>query len=180
MAELITVILGRLEDRYGIAAFERTVPERVKLLRQRVIARLENSGRRGDPQRRQQQQDLDDLFFVMQLYSYPVDYLTEQPTLERLAETFDKLEEDVLGVRTARRRGLRRAIVSFGEPVLAEPEQRPKTNAADLTWQLQTRVQSLLDELNDSDLAEQVEAPRRPAVSAPAGRGALHVSGSAA
>ena len=40
--------------------------------------------------------DLEDLFLVVQLYSYPGDYVAEKPSIERMAETLDKLEEDVL------------------------------------------------------------------------------------
>jgi len=39
---------------------------------------------------------MDDLFFVIQLYSYPGDYVAERPVIERIAETLDKFEEDVL------------------------------------------------------------------------------------
>ena len=60
--------------------------------------------------------DMDDLFFVIQLFSYPGDYVAERPTIERIAETLDKFEEDVLradfpGIRGRRgaRRPLRRA-----------------------------------------------------------------------
>src|SRR3712207_8394705 len=47
----------------------------------------------------------DALPILVQLYSYPGDYLAERPTIERLAETVDKLEEDGLGYHMARPRG---------------------------------------------------------------------------
>lgn len=145
MHALQSALLARLEDRYRVAAPRGSVPERVKELRRRVIARLEAADAAA---RDQLQRDLDDLFFVMQLFSYPPDYLAGNPTLERLAETVDKLEEDILHVPTAQPRGIRRATVLFGEPVLAEPGQLRQTAAAALTHALQTRVQELLDELN--------------------------------
>ncbi len=40
---------------------------------------------------------MDTVFLIVQLYSYPGDYLLEHPSTERVAETLDKLEEDVLG-----------------------------------------------------------------------------------
>ena len=46
--------------------------------------------------RQRLQEELDDLFLAVQLYSYPGDYVAEEPTIERMAETLDKFEEDVL------------------------------------------------------------------------------------
>jgi 1-acyl-sn-glycerol-3-phosphate acyltransferase len=146
MHDLQFALLGRLEDRYQVAAPRGAVPERVKELRRRVIAQREATSESAVRERLQR--DLDDLFFVMQLFSYPADYLAGRPTLERLAETVDKLEEDVLHVPTARTRGIRRATVIFGEPVLAEPAAWLQTNAAGLTETLQGRVQELVDQLN--------------------------------
>ena len=140
---LLSAVLGRLEDRYLVTAPRATVPERVKQLRLRVIARREATTVRSEQV--QFERDLEDLFFVMQLFSYPADYLAGQPSLERLAETLDKLEEDVLRVPTARKRGTRRAIVTFGEPVLVEASDSRAAAVRSVTGLLQTRVQGLLD-----------------------------------
>ncbi len=40
--------------------------------------------------------DLEDLFLVVQSFSYPGDYVDAKPSIERMAETLDKFEEDVL------------------------------------------------------------------------------------
>ena len=58
------------------------------------------------------------MFLVVQLYSYPGDYVAESPTIERVAETLDKFEEDVLNRFSATVRGSRRSRVAFGEPIL--------------------------------------------------------------
>ena len=141
--ELLSAILGRMEDRYGVWKPAPAVPERVKELRRRTIAVLESNV--PVTSRERLESDMNDLFLVMQLFSYPADYLTGSPSIERMAETVDKLEEDVLQVSTAQKRGLRRAAVEFGEPVLAEPAAFQRANAAELTLQLQSRVQQLLD-----------------------------------
>ena len=68
---------------------------------------------------------MDDLFFVMQLYSYPGDYLADNPTIERLAETLDKFEEDVLGARHPFTvRGRRTVSIRFGKPLLLPTGKR--------------------------------------------------------
>jgi 1-acyl-sn-glycerol-3-phosphate acyltransferase len=161
---LIRALLARLEDRYrvaeaGFSAPRRSIPERVKELRRRCIVRGESAVDAGE--REQAQRDLADLFFVMQLYSYPADYLAGKPSVERLAETVDKLEEDVLHVRSAGLRGPRRAIVSFGEPVLAEPDAT-SDDAEAITRALELRVQDLLDAVNGSAMMPHLETAGLP------------------
>lgn len=91
---------------------------------------------------------MDDLFFVVQLSSYPGDYLAQQPSVERIAETLDKFEEDVLQANYPAVRGIRRVVVRFGEPLEA-PKQRQGRDAV-VAWTnvLESRVQGLLDQVN--------------------------------
>ena len=77
--------------------------------------------------------------------SYPGNYVADEPSIERMAETLDKFEEDVLGYATARIRGARRATVTFGEPIPIEPRKGKKEAAAALTRMMEERVQALLD-----------------------------------
>ncbi|MEX0819027.1 MAG: lysophospholipid acyltransferase family protein [Pirellulaceae bacterium] len=150
---LVGLILGRMEDRFQIASPRASVPERVKQLRQVLIANLERHPA-NHSQRPRWEQDLDDLFFAMQLFSYPADYLAGHPSIERLAETLDKFEEDVLGAPTASLRGARRAIVQFGEPVAAQPGKRRPGAVDDLTHALHAGVQQMLDQIGPSVATE--------------------------
>ncbi len=141
---LADVVLSRLEAHYGVATRGASTPERVKELRHQVIERRRQLSRL-DPAQADLSRDLDDLFFVVQLFSYPGDYVTENPTIERMAETIDKFEEDFLGAPTARIRGTRRATVTFGQPVVIE-RHGAREGARRLTRALEDRVQQLLDE----------------------------------
>ena len=141
---LIDFILSWLEDRYTLDAGHATVPERVKLLRQQAIRRLVESPE-GSPERRQCEEDITDLFLAVQLFSYPGDYVAEDPSIERIAETIDKLEEDVLGVKTATIRGSRKATVTLGEPIPVPSGRRERLSATELTRLLEARVQGLLN-----------------------------------
>ena len=58
---------------------------------------------------------MEDLFIV-QSYSYPGDYVVDHPSVDRMAETIDKFEEDVLQKTTATIKAERRVKVTFGEP----------------------------------------------------------------
>ena len=145
IAVLQEQVLKGIERRYGIEAGDATVPERVKALRKAAIERLEDLDP-NDPARAEAERDLDDLFFVVQLLSYPGDYVAQRPSLERIAETLDKFEEDVLGKSTATIRGTRKAIVTFGEPFPVEKGRDRKASGPGLTRKLEERVQKLLDE----------------------------------
>ena len=70
--------------------------------------------------------------------------MAEDPIVERIAETIDKLEEDVLGAKTATIRGSRKATVTLGEPMPIPSGKRQRMSATELTRQFESRVQDLL------------------------------------
>jgi hypothetical protein len=114
-----------------------------------VIKAAEQDG--TTPQSKSQlARDLEDLFFVIQLFSYPGDYVAQRPTIERIAETLDKFEEDVLRADYPGIRGTRRAIVRFGEPIVVPKEREAKGAVEKWTDLVESRVQGLLDEINGS------------------------------
>jgi hypothetical protein len=82
------------------------------------------------------------------LYSYPGDYLQENPTWERMAETLDKLEEDALGASYPSVRGQRRALVRFDEPIELPKEKDRSITPATLTDTIERRVQTMLDRMS--------------------------------
>ena len=137
-------ILHRLEERHEVQPGDGTIPERVKELRRLTLARLEDLSE-DDPQYRQSNDDLDDLYLVVQLFSYPGDYVAERPSIERLAETLAKFEEDVLSNHTSTLQATRRATVYLGEPIAVERARDRKTATRELTDLLENRVQEMLD-----------------------------------
>ena len=145
-------ILSRLEQQHQIKVASDRSPERVKSLRQQIIQKAEQRDNlptdRGS-YFRGLEQDMDDLFFVMQLYSYPGDYLRKKPTTERLAETIDKLEEDILGLDLPNVRGSRRVEIQFGEPIQVKPTDKRRHEVAKLSHTMQASVQTIIDQLNE-------------------------------
>lgn len=134
-------ILSCIEERYGLDGDGKIIPERVKACRQKAIAQLDED---VSPEcRSAAERDLEDLYLVTQLFSYPGDYVAEKPGLYRMAETLDKFEEDILDRRTATIRGTRRASVTFGEPIAVS--DFGKRDAPQLTRLLEKRVQAILD-----------------------------------
>lgn len=146
---LCTTLLGRLEQQFELRTDVQNIPQRVKRLRQKVISQLVDLAP-GDPRRLELQNVLDDVFLAVQLFSYPYEYLAESPTVERIAETIDKLEEDVLGVPHATVRGTRRASVVIGEPIPIESRKDQQPSVSQLTETIESRVQGLLDGLVES------------------------------
>ncbi len=147
VSALADMVLSRLEQRHGIKNKAAGVPERVKELRRVVIKQLEPSGDPTD-ERRQLAADMDDLFFVIQLYSYPGDYVAQQPSIERIAETLDKFEEDVLKADYPGIRGERRAVVRFGPPLEVPKDRDSRNTVAEWTDLMEQKVQGLLDKIN--------------------------------
>ena len=118
------------------------MPERAAELRKHIIERSARPECAGGGQNEAER--MEDIFVAVQLYSYAPGYVVQRPTIERIAETVDKLEEDVLGLRTATIRGRRRATIRFGEPLLIEQagdRAAPRSIAA----QMQDRVQALIE-----------------------------------
>ncbi len=140
-------VLSGLEESLNIRASGET-PLRVKTLRHHLIEALEETD--GDTPRIQQLGEyMEDLFFVMQLYSYRGDYLLKSPSVERLAETLDKFEEDILQLDLPTVRGRRRVRIHFGEPIDIPAGRQPRERVVELTNQTQQCVQAIIDSMNN-------------------------------
>jgi hypothetical protein len=151
LGSLRSTILDRIEGRRLGRRRDGSVPERVKELRHACLEAL------ADPATTPEaasslRRDLNDLFVVVQLYSYPGDYVAERPTFERVSETLLKFRQDVFNTtEMAAPRTPRRAFVLFGEPIdvatFLAASSRPRVAASSLTTELEHRIQSLLDSL---------------------------------
>ena len=146
ITSLAARVLEPMEATHGAAADGSSVPERVKHLRRGILEKL-NNAETTDEQRGQLNKDLDDIFLVVQLFSYPGDYVAAAPTIERLAETIDKFEEDVLNLPTASIKADREATVVFDEPIVVE-SIKSRTAGRELTAKIEGRVQEMLNGLS--------------------------------
>ena len=144
---LADAVLTRLEASHSVPNKGGIIPERVKEVRRAVIKAIEQNGHSPELKQRLGS-EMNDLFFVIQLFSYPGDYVAERPTIERIAETLDKFEEDVLKVAYPGIRGERRAVVRFGEPIPVPKEREAKGSVERWTDLVESRVQGLLDAIN--------------------------------
>jgi 1-acyl-sn-glycerol-3-phosphate acyltransferase len=140
---LTEAILCSLEEQHGAPPAGCDVPERVRRLRQSAI-RQKEAAPSDDARAKQAARDLDAVNAAVRYYSYTHDYLSDEPTIEHLAEIVDKFEEDLLGVTTARARGRRRAVIQFGPPIPAAPFQEQADGVRALTEALEQQVRALL------------------------------------
>jgi hypothetical protein len=138
-------ILDHVEQRQELKAGSKSLPERVKAARQAIIAKLSEENLSTET-KTLLLDDLEDLFLVVQSFSYPGNYVIAKPSIERMAETLDKFEEDVLRQPTATVKARRSAKVFFGEPIEVVGDKKVKGQTATLTTQIEHAVQKMLDE----------------------------------
>ena len=141
-------LVKMIEDKHGQGKGDLSIPDRIRWLRGKIRKQLVDEENPPSPEMEYDlYDDLDTVFSAAQLYSYPGQYLSEEPSVNRIAETILKLEEDVLeeGTYPARMD----ASVRFGEPVdvakfLEERNLDPKTGAPAATEYLGTQIQGML------------------------------------
>lgn len=98
LTKLCESLLAEVEERHGSDPRASTPPERVRGQRYRIRKRLlDEANPLTDQQRMEMLDDLDRVFAALQAHSYIGDYLLENPTMDRHAETVMKLEEDLFG-----------------------------------------------------------------------------------
>lgn len=143
ISRLIAHLLETLEKRHHNKISTEPVPVRVKALRRHLLEAMCDQAV-DEPARHEAHDALEDLHMVLQLYSYPGDYITTKPSIERMAETIEKFEEDLDGA--AKLKGPRRAAVMLGEPIDVRPlcEGRPRAASTELTGKLETALRHLM------------------------------------
>ena len=151
IANLRNKLVGMIEEKHQQREESRSTPERVKMLRNSIRKKITNPKvDLSSEEKESLYDDLDTLFVAVQLYSYPGQYLQEERSVHRIAETILKLEEDVLG--EALYPAPRDVHVSFDEPLeiknfLKERSLNFKTGVAPLTTELSDKIQNMLKEL---------------------------------
>lgn len=138
-------ILSSVESRNDLDSAGKSVPERVKAARKSIMEKT-LSNELADDERLCLHNDMEDLFLVVQSYSYPGDYVVDHPSVDRMAETIDKFEEDVLQKTTATIKAERRVKVTFGEPVEVSSDRKVKSQTTTLTSTVEQRVQDMLNQ----------------------------------
>lgn len=138
LTRLVDDILVPLEAEWKIKKRERDVPGRVRSLRAAILPDLVE-GSITDAERERRWRQLARLYLAQQLSLYPAGYLAGSPTVERMLETVERLEEDLTDVATVHRPLA--VTVHVGEPI--EVGTSDQASAA-LMEEVRTRIETML------------------------------------
>jgi 1-acyl-sn-glycerol-3-phosphate acyltransferase len=165
----VSGVLQRLEQKVGLQNIEhKSLLERVCRVRRAIHLVRIDENRTADHSAAASWAD--EALLAFKVASYLGYYVHRQPTLDRYAETVEKLDEDIHS-RIAERIGRRRAFVKFGEPIdlsqFLANGKKLRESARELTLECEQSVQRGIDELNSinrSAGAELIAEPQVPHV----------------
>lgn len=141
LEKLIDRLLVPLEAEWLKGRREREIVQRVKLLRIAIVPDMANGSLdEGELERRWRQ--LADIYLAQQLAFYPPDYLSADPTPERLLETVERFEEDLTD--SARVHAPIRAVVDVGEAIEVSPERARGADGDPLMSAIRTQLEAML------------------------------------
>ena len=160
MQGLIDRLLTRLEEHWLGAAQSGPVVPRVKELRMKILPEMVQ-GSLTESERKRRWDQLADIYLSQQVASYPPDYLTSHPSVDRLLETVERYEEDLTDQVTVH--GNLHAIIEVGEAIEVNPKRDRHVETDPLMEQIETELQSMLDALaTESPIWEEDETPPSP------------------
>lgn len=154
---LIDRLLGPLEEEWFGARQGGGVVPRVKNLRMKITPEM-TQGTLAPEERARRWAQLADIYLAQQVSCYPIDYLTERLSIDRLLETVERYEEDLTDKVTVH--GRLKVVMEVGDPIEVSTERERGAAVDPLMAELERRLQGMLDALGkESKLYE--EAMRR-------------------
>jgi hypothetical protein len=141
---LINHLLCPIEQEWLGESRSGAVVPRVKALRIKLLPDM-IEGRVDDAERKRRWEQLEDTYLAQQLSLYPPDYVQAYPSVDRLLETVERLEEDLTGRATVH--GPQRAVIDVGEAIEVSPERDRSAEVDPLMTQIEDTLQGMLDQL---------------------------------
>lgn len=162
LQKLIDRLLKPLEERWLGAAQEGTTVPRVRTLRTKILPDMV-AGTIDAHERQRRWRDLADLYLAQQLSSYPPEYLTTRPSVDRVLETIEKFEEDLTD--RARIHGKLKVVLQVAPAIEVTTERDRKAAIDPLMLQIQQSLQGMMDQLalESPEIDEQTAAAIFPA-----------------
>ena len=142
--KLIDRLLKPIEERWLGGPQEGLTVPRVRALRTKILPDMV-AGKVDADERKRRWRDLADLYLAQQLSSYPPEYLTTRPSVDRVLETIEKLEEDLTD--SARLHGHLKVILQVGPAIEVSTERDRKAPIDPLMLQIQQSLQGMMDKL---------------------------------
>lgn len=156
LKKLTDQLAGTLEEELGMnCGTDFTIFDRVRKVRSKIHQLRSADNRHCQSVREKYRQLADRAIFTFRLIPYMIPSLTENPTLDRYAETVARMKEDLYSKSFAPF-GVRKAIAHIGAPVcvadsLAEAGGKVKDTVAGLTSHLEGAIQHGIDKINASN-----------------------------
>lgn len=141
IAGLIDRLLVPLENEWVKGRREKEIVGRVKLLRMAIVPEMA-SGTLDEAELQRRWRHLADMYLAQQLSCYPPDYLSDNPTPERLLETVERYEEDMTDV--VRIHTPMRAVVEVGAAIEVSPERARGTDTDPLMIAIREQLETML------------------------------------
>lgn len=141
---LLNRLLEPLETKWLKTPQQGGVISRIKGIRMKILPEMINE-EMSEENRKERWRDLEDTYLAQQISCYPEDYLAQLPSVDRILETVERFEEDLTD--KVRVHGKLKVIIHVDEAIEVSPERDRKAAVDPLMQQIQTRLQSILDEL---------------------------------
>jgi 1-acyl-sn-glycerol-3-phosphate acyltransferase len=141
LERLIDRLLVPLEAEWLKGRREKEIVQRVKLLRIALVPDMV-AGALAESELTRRWRQLADIYLAQQLAFYPPDYLSANPTPERLLETVERFEEDLTDV--ARIHPSIRAVVDVGEAIEVSPERTRSPDGDPLMNSIREQLETML------------------------------------
>jgi 1-acyl-sn-glycerol-3-phosphate acyltransferase len=136
-------LLGPIEAEWMGRVQSGPVVPRVRNLRTKILPDMVNS--RVDPaERTRRWKQLAEIYLAQQLACYPPDYLV-RPTVERVLEMIEKLEEDLTD--KARLHGHLRVVLDVGEAIEVSPDRDRTAPVDPVMTKIQQSLEGMIAEL---------------------------------
>lgn len=141
LERLIDRLLVPLEAEWLKGRREKEIVQRVKLLRIAMVPDMA-TGSLNEAELDRRWRQLADIYLAQQLALYPPDYLSANPTPERLLETVERFEEDLTD--STRVHAPIRAVVDIGEAIEVSPERARSADGDPLMSAIRTQLETML------------------------------------
>jgi hypothetical protein len=144
LQNLIDRLLHPIEEEWLGAPQQGPVVPRVKSLRMKILPDMVK-GQVSASERSRRWGQLADIYLSQQVYSYPADYLTSEPSVDRLLETVERYEEDLTD--SVRVHGGLHVIIEVGEAIEVDGDRDRKALVDPIMNCIEQQLQGMLDRL---------------------------------
>lgn len=144
LQRMIDRLLVPLEEEWLDGPQDRGVVPRIKALRMKIMPEMVRD-EIDQHERDRRWKQLEDLYLTQQVASYPSDYISTRPSVDRLLETVERFHEDLTDKSLVC--GEIKAVIRVGEPIVVSPTRDRKQEVDPLMTRLERDMQSMLDDL---------------------------------